>query len=414
MALEMQMLFRKVSRPFSRVTPQAFMTEHSPEFLKAHPNPEKLFGSPEALEANLKLLQEKLGYDEQGILSLKNSIPQTFFNLGRGMTFEQFSEFFTNNLGLNADQQRTMLTLAPWMVYSPKESYAYRDAKFQERLGWTPEQSHFILANVPYLYFRNPAELYNINRLFENLFERPAKEITELLLKNPMIYLANPENIKKTNFMAYKIGLSIPEVYHLVQENPLFVFNQPEFIQLTSDALESLSLDLKARQEIINRNPYLLGLHFYGAVARQINLFRKWGFRHEDIGKIYRMYPFLSTKSDESCRKKQTYLFKYFQMDTHKDPVGVKILNYNFREFIFPRGQAMLKKGITDWKSVLEMDNNTFCRTYGVDKESLMVEKAGPGPEGLMIKEAYAPGIKQLRLVSPKVKASLFKGYKLL
>jgi hypothetical protein len=396
------------------VTSQAFLTQHSPRFLKFHSDPEKLFGSPKTLEANLNVLHDKLGYDEEGIMDLKVSIPKTFFNASRGMTFEQFSEFFSTNLGFTAEQQRVILSLAPWVIDVPKEAYATREAKFQDRLGWTPAQSRSILASVPFLYFRDPGELYNINRLFENLFERPSKEITELLLKHPVIYLAPPENIKKTNFMAYKIGLTIPQVYQVVQENPLFVFNKPEFIQLTSEGLETISLNAKARHEFLARNPYILCLSFHQSLARQIRLFRKWGFRFPDIGDIFKLYPFLATKSAESCRKKQTYLFKKFEMDTHKDLVGVKILNYNFREFIFPRGEIMVQKGIKDWKSVLEMDNNTFCRTYGVEKEALMVEKAGPGPEGLMLKESTRPNIKQLRLVSPKMKADLFKGFKLL
>lgn len=432
------MLLSRTARRFTEVSAKKFLTEHSREFKQRyHKELDKIL-KPVAplpgeekkgniLVKNLNFLQEKLKVRPDGIEYLKFLTPKTFVAKNKGMSFKDFAQFYSQRFGFTDEQIGGILVADPTIVDLKESSYDVREEGLKSQLGWTPEQCRQVLAACPDAFLTHPIKLYNINRLFENLFERPAKEITELLVRHPIIYLQDPEEIKKTLFMVYKCRLSVADVYKIIQENPLVVFNEAKWIELCSKALESVyhrvappetHKERKApyyrQQELLLRNPYILCLHLAAGVARPLRLMRAWGFTLESIGDIYSKYPFLATKSIESYRKKYRFLFRNFAWDLHKNPVGVKIFNYNFEEFIEPRGKIMLEKGASDWKAVLDMNNATFADTFGVPKERLTVDRVVYGPYGLGTREAIAPQIRQLRRASPQYKASLFKEYKLL
>ena len=402
------MLARKAQK-LQQLTVEAFLNNHSKAFTRINPDVH-LIDDKNSLSKNLDLLQSKLNLNTEHILHIKTVKPFFLLNQSGHITLQDWHDYFLNTLKINETDQQFILSTFPQICDYAVEFYPKRLAELKEKMGWSEEQSIYVLVNVPKAFFMMIEEMEQLVKLFVNLFEKTQSEITQLLAKKPYILLAPIENAKKNNFLLFKYGLSVGQIYKVFLENPTFMFQNPGNLLLTFKKLTTLKINPSEMGTVIVRNPYILTLNFPKQLMPQLKFWKNLGFGLEEMGRLVILYPFLLTKSIKVTKEKLVFLNRDFQMDVHKSPIAVKLLNYNLESFLLPRGRLMLEHGIKDWKEVLDLSDKDFLKKFKLTEFPIVKIEKSEKIKGSFLDEGIVKKYDEIRNVSPRLRKGLYQG----
>lgn len=399
----------------AKFTAESFFKTNSKRFQSLHPNWADLKISEQTLQPNLDFLQGKLQMSPVELLHIKNIAPETFGQTEKnGLSFEKISAFLTQAFNMSLDDQRLLFKTYPKIATHSFDSYNSQIEELKEKLGWSLQNSVTLLKSAPSVFFQPVAQTQLLVRLLVSLFERPQEEISEHLLRNPHLFLGNMDWIKKNNFLLFKAGLSIPNIYSVFKENPSYMLRNPGNLELILQKLATVGMKQTDIANTLVRNPFVVSLNFPDQLVKTVKQWREFGFKEADLGRIFALYPYLLTKRADITKTKLMYLSREFGIDVHKSPIGAKLLNFSLERFLKPRGTLMQKKGIKDWKEVLDLSDEAFCAKLGINKNELeALVKAGvdeaekkkvPG----VFRESWQPVYPELRSVSPVVRERLY------
>lgn len=408
-------MLKKPIKAAAKLTAEKFFKANSKRFQSLHPNWTDSNVQTEAVKSNLDFLKEKLQMGSIDLLHMKNIAPETFLKTDKeGLTFAQISDFLTQAFNMSLEDQRQVFKTYPQIATHPLDSYGKQIEELKEKLGWSIQNSVTLLKHAPEIFFQPVTQTQLLVRLFVSLFERPQEEISDFLLRNPHLFFGNMDWIKKNNFLLFKTGLTIPNIYHVFKENPSYMLRNPGNLELILQKLETIGMKQTDIVNAIIKNPFVVSLNFPIQFMKNIKQWCEFGFKEADLGRIFTLYPYLLTKRAEVTKAKLMYLSREFAIDVHKSPIGAKLLNYNLERFLKPRGTLMLKKGVKDWKPLLELSDEAFCAKIGVSKNELekLVKEGAEASEKKKsagkIRESWQPLFPELTGVVRTVKEKLY------
>lgn len=358
----------------------AITTNHSKYFLSKHPanyfeNKEKI------VEKNLQILSNRFNLYPNLILHIKTSNPGLFIDQKVKLPLEKLHQFLTNELKLEESEIRFCLGNFPQIIEFEAEFYNERLKELQNLLGWSKEQSLFVLKNVPKVFFRPIKELEQHTKLFLNLFEKSQETISQFLFSNPFILLIEIDKVKRNNYLLFKFGLNISQIFKVCTENPSFMFQNPGNVVFILNHLVRLKLTKKGIASAISRNPFILTLNYPKMFVPQVKFWQSLGFDEDSLIKIFETYPFLISKSIQNTKDKLIYINRHFGINPHESSLALKLLCFKLKGFLIPRGTILLKKGIKDWKEYIDMNDQEFCKSFDISmeeyKKSVDYEKEG-------------------------------------
>ena len=259
------------------------------------------------------------------------------------------------------------------------------------------------------MFFRPVLELEIYLNLFSNLFEKERSEISMFLNKHPYIFLMEIDRIKKNNFLLFKFGMSVNQIYKVFQENSVFMFQNPNNNAQILKNLNDLGLKDQVLANIIAKNPFILTMTRPTMYLPMVKFWKGFGFNQEGIGRLFVMYPFLITKSVTSTKTKLAFLYRDFHIDMQSSPITSKLLNYSFSRFIEPRGLVMIKNKCFDWNEVIDLTDEAFCKKFNENLDEFRTKAGAKGKkDNPRTFEGMAKDFSELNGVSNMLRQSLY------
>lgn len=93
---------------------------------------------------------------------------------------------------------------------------------------------------------------------------------------------------------------------------------------------------------IYTSNPYAFTLDYQFILSHKKKIFEDLGISKEEIGRIFIRFPILASKSLVSISRKINYIMKNFSPKLIHESYFPRILCYDFKKYIEPRGKDKL------------------------------------------------------------------------
>lgn len=331
----------------------------------------------DTIDKNLQFLKQ-LNYTDSHMFYLRRENPYVFTDdrSKSVMTLEEWYQFSEKQFGFNKLNQQEILLNVPHVVQYPAEFYEQRVIYLADLLGISKKESLEVMTKYPKAFFEPKVSIQNRYQILMTLLNDDTQLVNQLLKKHTFV-LGIDERVLKANF--YKLidyGFTAPDVLHIAMVYPLFLLRNVGNLLMNFKMLENMSLSRRQIIQLVKTNPYIFSLDYSRVLVPKIQLLKDNRFSYELQGEMFYKYPWLITKSINSFKAKIRYLTRNHNIDMIESPYGVTLLNYNYENFLKPRGDMMLKKGYKDWQKIMKLTDNEFCKELGASLDDLTKAKS--------------------------------------
>lgn len=293
------------------------------------------------------------------------------------MTLEEWYKFTEQKFNLSKLNQQEILLNVPHVVQFSAEFYEQRAERLSHMLGISKKEGFELMTKYPKAFFEPLVSIENRYKILLNLLNEDDHLVKDLLKKHTFI-LAIDEQILKSNF--YKLvdyGFTTVDVQQIAMVYPLFLLRNVGNLLMNFEMMEKMNLSHRQIIQICKTNPFAFSLDYSRILVPKMKLLRDNRINFELQGELFYRYPWLLTKSINSFKVKIRYLTRQHIVDMIESHFGVALLNYNYENFIKPRGDLMLKKGYKNWEKIMKLSDEQFCKEIGCTLEELKSLKVG-------------------------------------
>lgn len=281
--------------------------------------------------------------------------------------------------GLPKNHTKYLMLAVPHLLTFPEVFYEERDKFFESAFELSKDDIRDILNSCAVVYFRDRKELESLRKVFSYVFGSFDWQCVDIVRRHPYLLAADQFVLRSNLYFLLDYGFTDDLIQEVLRVYPHFVFKKVGNVKSIFRMLEILGFSKKEVVQMVLLNPYILSLDYPRMFPQKLKLLEKHGAHGENLRELIAKNPFVLTKSLESLKAKLDYLPKRHQVFLFMQNYFPKILTYNFKNFIKPRGDLMLEhgKGPELWERVLEMSDQEFCEELGIPLEELERRK-GP------------------------------------
>lgn len=332
----------------------------------------------ETIEKNIQFLKD-LNFTDRHLFYLRKENAYVFAddkNKCR-MTLEEWYKFTEEQFKLSKLKQQEILLNVPQVVNFPIEFYSQRAKELSQILDITEGDAFKIMTLYPKAFFEPIISISNRVQILTTLLNDDTHLVKELIKKHTFVLGIEDKKIKKTFYKLIEYGFTPVEVQQIAMSYPLFLLRNVGNILMIFTMMEKMLLSRRQIIQMCKANPFVFSLDYARILVPKIQLLKDNRFTYELQGEMFYRYPWLLTKSINSFKVKLRYLQRYHNVDFIDSNFGVALLNYNYENFIKPRGDLMNQKEYTNWEKVMKLSDEDFCREIGCSLSELKGLKVG-------------------------------------
>lgn len=248
-----------------------------------------------------------------------------------------------NDLGYSQEEIKTIFKLYPEISLNSAEIMNSYVTNMREIFEMNDEEIKTILLSYPPAVEQDLFKLHKINNLLkESLFnEEKTSSCKEVIVNAPFILTFSFQKIH--NYILYFLkekftGVQLTKIFW---HYPLFLYGSIENLQMCFGYFKNLYLSSEDIAYICSSNPYTLSLDYRFIMIYKIKIFKEMGVERRELGQLFKKFPIITSKSLVSISRKINYLIANFTNKVRGEPYFPKILCYDFKKYIEPRGKRL-------------------------------------------------------------------------
>jgi hydroxymethylpyrimidine pyrophosphatase-like HAD family hydrolase len=210
----------------------------------------------------------------------------------------------------------------------------------EEVFGLTEKESIGMFYDYTQAFLTPKPLMQEYNQMINLCFDFPSKQEYISFIKDYCFLMTIETNRSSAVlFELTRQKISKETIFYIIKKIPFFLYGKKGNLKHVLNKLRSMDISRKELEKLLIANPYIVSLDFHKMLMHKITILKQMEIEEKDIGRIFKLFPTLVTKSIFSTSVKISYLTKNFSEIIRIEPYFPYILCFDFNKYIKPRGK---------------------------------------------------------------------------